>query len=318
MKSIQNNFAGLFAIAAKGLKIFKSTKVLLAASSFATYGFLFSWNFAVVIIITLVFHEYGHLWAMKRFGMKTKGIYLIPFVGGAAVSEEAFRSRWEEVYVAAMGPTFGLSLCLVFLAAYVATGWDTLALMASYGALVNAFNLLPVSPLDGGRIMKCLAFSAHHWLGFGLFVMGIGIAVWGLYIAGIWLFGFILLISLFDYWGEWRRHQSKRSIQQLVQYQAELQNKHHQIELLLSQNQHPTQRLELEQAYEHHTKALQKVNRVLDQVPITSVATDLNQKEVVASVCWFAALGLGFFGIMIWVASHGTAGGDLPAMLLNA
>ena len=87
------NFAGMFGLAIKGLKIFKSTKVLFAAGSFATYGFLFSWQFSMVLIITLVFHEYGHLWAMKRFGMRTKGIYLIPFVGGAAVSEEAFRSR---------------------------------------------------------------------------------------------------------------------------------------------------------------------------------------------------------------------------------
>ena len=92
---LQGNFAGMFGLFVKGLKLFKSTKVIFAASSFATYAFLFSWQFSAVIIITLIFHEYGHLWAMKRFGMKTKGIYLIPFVGGAAVADEAFRSRWE-------------------------------------------------------------------------------------------------------------------------------------------------------------------------------------------------------------------------------
>ena len=35
---------------------------------------------ALALIACLVFHEYGHIRAMKYFGMKTKGIYLIPFL----------------------------------------------------------------------------------------------------------------------------------------------------------------------------------------------------------------------------------------------
>ncbi|MCH1932502.1 site-2 protease family protein, partial [Shewanella sp. A25] len=68
-----------------GFKLFKSAKVIkvvLAGASVAAYSWLFSFEFAIALILCLVIHEYGHIRAMKRFGLQTKGIYLIPFLGG--------------------------------------------------------------------------------------------------------------------------------------------------------------------------------------------------------------------------------------------
>ncbi|MBL4900638.1 MAG: site-2 protease family protein, partial [Colwellia sp.] len=81
----------LIGLGSLGLKLFKSAKVikvLFAAGSLAAYSWLFSPEFAIALILCLVFHEYGHIKAMKYFGLKTKGIYLIPFVGGLALSDE--------------------------------------------------------------------------------------------------------------------------------------------------------------------------------------------------------------------------------------
>src|SRR2546427_777808 len=97
----------LLSLLAKLLKVLKGGKILLAGASFATYAVLFSWKFALVLIGSLVVHEYGHLWAMKRYKLKTKGIYLIPLLGAAAVSEEAFPTRKAEVVIAMMGPIWG-------------------------------------------------------------------------------------------------------------------------------------------------------------------------------------------------------------------
>ena len=85
---IKFSFIGM---AGLGLKLFKSAKVikvLFAAGSLAAYSWLFSIEFAIALILCLVFHEYGHIKAMKYFGLKTKGIYLIPFVGGLALSDD--------------------------------------------------------------------------------------------------------------------------------------------------------------------------------------------------------------------------------------
>ncbi len=79
---------GLVSLGMKALKSAKVIKVALASASLAAYSWLFSIEFALALVACLVFHEYGHIRAMKYFGMKTKGIYLIPFLGGLALSDE--------------------------------------------------------------------------------------------------------------------------------------------------------------------------------------------------------------------------------------
>ena len=92
------------------LKLFKSAsivKVALFGASYASFSILTDWRLGALLIAILVFHEYGHLRAMKSFGMKTKGMYLIPFVGGVAVGEKA-TTYWQETYISMQGPVFGL------------------------------------------------------------------------------------------------------------------------------------------------------------------------------------------------------------------
>jgi len=113
---------GLGSLALKLFKSVKLIKVVLAGASVAAYSWFFSFQFAAALIACLVFHEYGHIRAMKYFGMKTKGIYLIPFVGGLAVSDEKINTRWQDVVISIMGPTFGLFMSVVCLLVYWLTG----------------------------------------------------------------------------------------------------------------------------------------------------------------------------------------------------
>src|SRR5690606_19492122 len=65
-------------LAGVGFKLLKSVKVFkaaLAAASLSVYSILFSVEFALALIAILVFHECGHLRAMKKFGIPTKGMY---------------------------------------------------------------------------------------------------------------------------------------------------------------------------------------------------------------------------------------------------
>jgi hypothetical protein len=62
---------GLAGVLVKGgLVVVKAAKLLLALASFAAYAFLFTWQFAVIIVGMLVIHECGHLRCMKHYGMK--------------------------------------------------------------------------------------------------------------------------------------------------------------------------------------------------------------------------------------------------------
>ena len=74
----RGNSFGLFAMLLKLLQSAKFVKVALAGLTLATYSAIFSFQFALALIGCLVVHEYGHVRAMKHFGIKTKGFYLIP------------------------------------------------------------------------------------------------------------------------------------------------------------------------------------------------------------------------------------------------
>lgn len=197
----------LIGLGSLALKLFKSAKIIkvvLAGASVAAYSWFFSFQFAAALIACLVFHEYGHIRAMKYFGMKTKGIYLIPFVGGLAVSDEKINTRWQDVVISIMGPTFGLIMSLVCLIIYWLTGSEFFAGLATFNALLNLFNLLPILPLDGGHILKSISFSMNSKIGLLACVLGAAAGVFISYALGLALLGFLLLIGSVEIVFEWR------------------------------------------------------------------------------------------------------------------
>ena len=203
------SFVGLASLGFKLLKSAKVIKVVLAGASVAAYSWLFSFQFALALIACLVFHEYGHIRAMKYFGMKTKGIYLIPFMGGLALSDEKINTRWQDVVISIMGPTFGLLMSVGSLIAYHMTDNVFFAGLAAFNALLNLFNLLPILPLDGGHILKSISFSMNSIMGLIACVIGAAFGVYISYTLGLALLGFLLLIGSLEIVFEWRtRHQS--------------------------------------------------------------------------------------------------------------
>ncbi|MCT8985314.1 site-2 protease family protein [Shewanella phaeophyticola] len=208
-KTQKLSVVGLASLGFKLLKSAKVVKVLFAGASVAAYSWLFSLEFALALIGCLVFHEYGHIRAMKHFGMKTKGIYLIPFVGGLALSDERINTRWQDVYISIMGLTFGLILSVISLGLYWITGNLFFAGLASFNALLNLFNLLPILPLDGGHILKSISFSMNSLVGLIACILGAAAGVFISYSLGLALLGFLLLIGSVEIVFEWRgRHQS--------------------------------------------------------------------------------------------------------------
>ena len=186
----------------KSMKALKSLKALGAVGSVAAYTWLFSWQMAIAIIVLLFVHEYGHIWAMKKEGMKVKGIYFIPFLGGAAVPDEMFNSRRQESFVAIMGPVFGLGLTLIVLIIHFITGQEMYAGIAAWMALINAFQLLPINPMDGGRIVKSIVMSIQEKIGIVVVISGFALAAYLLIKLHIWLFVIMIPIGLLEFFLE--------------------------------------------------------------------------------------------------------------------
>ena len=182
----------------------KALKVVLAGVAVSGWTVLYSLPFALALTATLVFHEWGHLRAMRRFGIPTKGMYLIPFVGGIAVGEQA-RTHWEDVYIAMMGPVYGLAMTIACYLAYLATSSHLVGLVASVSALVNVFNLLPIHPLDGGRVVKALVFSGRNRWAFLALMAGAAAFLALSVTLGLALLTFFIVIGAIDLMVSWRQ-----------------------------------------------------------------------------------------------------------------
>ena len=192
-----------------GLVVVKAGKLLLALASFAAYAFLFTWQFAVIIVGMLVIHECGHLRCMKHYGMKTRGIYLIPMFGAAAVAEDNFPSRRAEATIALAGPLTGAVLAAGTGLAYFATRDGAFAAAAAWTALINLFNLLPVVPLDGGRVVKSITCSIGSRTGLAALIAGMLLGAVLAFTADLLIFVIVIPLGLLDYLYD--RHQTKQA-----------------------------------------------------------------------------------------------------------
>ncbi|WP_088069556.1 site-2 protease family protein [Gottfriedia luciferensis] len=120
------------------------------------YGLTFGWYFAFALLYLLICHEGGHLIAAKQKGLPTSPAFFIPFVGAVISMKEMPKDAVTESYVAFGGPLLGLISILPAIPLYHYTHNEFFGLVIALGCILNLFNLIPISPLDGGRILSVL------------------------------------------------------------------------------------------------------------------------------------------------------------------
>ncbi len=181
-------FLGFLAAA---LKLKTLLTILLSISLYATqWGLPFATGFVLLILV----HELGHAAVLHREGIPAGAPVFIPFFGAFIAMRGRPRDAYVEAKVALGGPIAGSLASWAVLAAGLTTGRPLLVGLGHASALLNLFNLIPVSPLDGGRAAG--AFSRPFWI------------VW--YVAGIAALAvtrspLLLLVLLAGLWTMWRR-----------------------------------------------------------------------------------------------------------------
>ena len=127
--------------------------IFVSAAFYIWFG---GWWFGVGFIVLLFVHEMGHVLEAKRQGLPVSAPVFIPFLGAMILLKEMPQDAWNEAKVAIAGPIIGSAGALGFWVAGSATNSNHLRALAFLGFLLNLFNLLPVVPLDGGRIVAAL------------------------------------------------------------------------------------------------------------------------------------------------------------------
>jgi Zn-dependent protease/CBS domain-containing protein len=122
--------------------------------------------FMALLFLCVLLHEFGHVFAARRYGVQTPDITLLP-IGGVARLERIPEEPQQELVVALAGPAVNLVIALLLALARggvpapeAATPQDAGAGLAGRLFWVNLFlvlfNLIPAFPMDGGRVLRAL------------------------------------------------------------------------------------------------------------------------------------------------------------------
>lgn len=168
----------------------------------------------IMLLLIITIHELGHGVTAHYYSWRVKRIALLPFGGVAEMDEHGNRSLREEFWVIASGPLQHVWL--------VGAGWllmkgsfisgDLFTLFLQLNLMVLLFNLLPIWPLDGGKLISLLLSLKFNYLkayemtlisSFSLLILfHLSILVIAPFHLNIWI---VLSFLYFSLWMDWKQ-----------------------------------------------------------------------------------------------------------------
>jgi len=130
--------------------------------------------FIIAVFVCVVLHEFGHILAARRYGIRTPDITLLP-IGGLARLERMPDKPGQELVIAIAGPlvnvviavliyaVLGYSVGLEHIAEIENPRADFFVRLAGVNIFLVVFNLIPAFPMDGGRVLRALLATRIPW-----------------------------------------------------------------------------------------------------------------------------------------------------------
>ncbi len=178
--------------------------------------------FITAVFTCVVAHELGHALTARHFGVHVPRILLLP-IGGMAELDRIPRTPHKELLIALAGPAVNGLIVAILIGGGVRfpADWDPLIFpltitefgrhLAAMNIVMGLFNLLPIFPMDGGRILRALMSLRTPYLRATLWAASVGkvLALTGIGVMalafshphwlGVALFGFIFLAGEMEY-----------------------------------------------------------------------------------------------------------------------
>src|SRR5690625_5082203 len=158
-----------------------------------------------IILIIVVIHELGHYFMSVFLKWRVESIVLWVFGGVMKTEEHGNNSLWEEALVIIAGP---LQNIMIYIGVYFLSTYDilpstVLELIFYYNTAILLFNLLPIWPLDGGKLLFVILSSfqpyrkAYHSMIIFSMIISLVLLLLQLLVFPFTLSAFCLMIFLF-------------------------------------------------------------------------------------------------------------------------
>lgn len=134
------------------------------------YGFLFFAIFSkdlmyiAAVLVVLLIHEFGHFFAMKAFKYTNVKLFILPLLGAYVSGKKPVVSQWQMAVIILAGPVPGIIIGFLLLLYNASHPDEKLQMLGNIFLYLNAINLLPFIPLDGGRLLETLFVNQNHIL----------------------------------------------------------------------------------------------------------------------------------------------------------
>ena len=285
-----------------------------------------------VVLISVLFHEMGHAVTAVCFGQKAR--IELGFLGGITYRQGPELTKAQELLIVMMGPFCSLLLALISWQMFsLASGANTML-----GAILHIFlvanliwsvlNLVPVLPLDGGRIMQIVleALFGHRGERASYLVSACTatfLMVLGIYFGAV-IIGCLFLLFAFDSYKIWQKKRFVRCasdertiVDELAQADQDWALKHP--ESAITRLEKICQKMPTVEAImklaryllmtENPNKAMYYLSKVESRLPVDGLK--LMQLAAYENMEWKRALDLGEKTFL-------EEGGDVSCALLNA
>ncbi|MEO6924294.1 MAG: site-2 protease family protein, partial [Bryocella sp.] len=161
---------------------------------------------ALLLFVTVLIHEMAHALVARRRGLEVPRITLFIFGGVSQMSRQP-DSAGAEFAIAAAGPATSIGIAIItFLAGWATMNVNeklsgTLLYLGTVNVGLGLFNILPGFPLDGGRVLRSIAWRrtgsfrrattiasrVGELFGYGILMVGVFLLLAGAIIDGVWL-----------------------------------------------------------------------------------------------------------------------------------
>jgi stage IV sporulation protein FB len=118
----------------------------------------------LLLVVVIVIHEAGHFIAMKSYGYSNIKMLFIPLLGAFVSGQPAHIHPVKKMVVLMSGPLPGIIIGMICGMIYSHNHEYIYYQLALLFIFLNVFNLLPVSPLDGGQMLETLFFGSNKFV----------------------------------------------------------------------------------------------------------------------------------------------------------
>lgn len=156
-----------------------------------------------LLVLVILIHESGHYIAMRAYGYKNVRMLFVPMLGAYVSGQPMQVDPAKRIIVLFAGPLPGLVIGVMCAMIYSFQGQYIFYLLALMFIILNLFNLIPISPMDGGQILASLFARRQQWLQTAFIALAIIAVIYSMVVYRQYILSILLLLlasRLFRLW----------------------------------------------------------------------------------------------------------------------